>query len=167
MPSRGGLPDLSGDGIRGAILYMFNYGLPAIPPPPPAAAADPHHKLVSGIDIYLGLMRAEAVRAAQAQAKKSGTSRVAVPSGKGYYHLNISLADNKSHTPVTDAQVTMRVSDGMTTESKTLGLVAANNSVSYGNFFRFSSGNAYNIRTEIRRPGVPGTVVANFEHREP
>lgn len=167
MPGRGGMPDLSREEIRGAVLYMFNYGLPAIPPPPPTAAADPHHKLVSGLDIYFGMMRAEAVRAAQAQAEKPGAPKVDVPSGKGYYHLNISLTDNKSQTPVTDAQVTMRVSDGMTTETKALGPVAANNVVSYGNFFRFSSGNAYNITTEIRRPGVPGAVVANFEYREP
>jgi cytochrome c5 len=161
MPARGAMPDLSREEIRGAILYMFNYGLPALPPPPPTAAADPHHKLVSGMDVYLGMMRAEAVR------EKSGAAKVKVPSGKGYYHLNISLADAKSQMPVTDAQVTMRVSDGMTTETKTLGLVAANNAVSYGNFFRFSSGSAYNITTEIRRPGVPDAVVANFEHREP
>ena len=61
----------------------------------------------------------------------------------------------------------MRVSDGMTTQSKALDLVAANNAVSYGNYFRFSSGSAYNITTEIKRPGVAGTVVANFEYREP
>ena len=146
---------MSRDQIHGAILYMFNYGLPALPPPAPVAAADPHHKVVSGMDIYLGMMRAEAVRAAQAQAEKSGTAKVDVPSGKGYYHVNIALADNKSQVPVTDAQVTMRVSDGMTTETKTLGLVAANNAVSYGNFFKFSSGSAYNITTEIRRPGGP------------
>lgn len=167
MPSRGGMPDLSREEIRGAILYMFNHGLPALPPPPAGAAADPHHKVVSGIDIYLGMMRAETMRAAQAQAQKPGAAKVDVPSGKGYYHLNISLADNKSQLPLTDAQVTVRVSDGVTTETKTLGLVAANNAVSYGNFFRFSSGSAYNITTEIRRPGVPGTVVANFEYRQP
>jgi cytochrome c5 len=167
MPSRGGLPDLTREEIRHAILYMFNHGLPPVPPPPPTAAADPHHKLVSGVDIYLGMMRAEAVRAAQARTEKAGSARVKVPSGKGYYHLNISLADNKSHMPVTDAQVTMRVSDGMTSETKTLGPVAANNAVSYGNFFRFSSGNAYNITTEIRRPGAASPIVANFEYRAP
>jgi cytochrome c5 len=167
MPARGGLADLSREEIRGAILYMFNYGLPAIPPPPPSATADPHHKLVSGVDIYLGMVRAEAVRAAQAQAEKSGAAKVKVPSGKGYYHLNISLADSKTQMPVADAEVTMRVSDGMTTESKPLTLVAANNAVSYGNFFKFTSGNAYNIKTEIRRPGQAGPIVANFEYRAP
>ena len=158
MPARGALPDLSREEIRGAILYMFNYGLPPVPTPPPVAAADPHHKLVDGMDVYFGMMRADALRAAQARD---------VPAGKGYYHLNISLADNKSQVPVIDAQVTMRVSDGMTTQSKTLNPVAANNAVSYGNYFRFASGTVYNISTEIRRPGVAGTVVANFEYREP
>jgi cytochrome c5 len=170
MPARGGLPDLSDQEIRGAIVYMFNYGLPATPPPAPAAAADPadpHHKVVSGTDIYLGMIRAEEMRAAQAQAEKAGAARVAVPSGKGYYHLNISLADNKSRVPVTDAQVKVRVSDGMTTESKALGLVAANNAVSYGNYFRFSSGNSYNITAEIRRPGVAGTFEATFKFKAP
>lgn len=167
MPSRGGLPDLSREEIRGAILYMFNYGLPAIAPPPPVAAADPHHKLVSGLDIYFGMMPAEALRAAQAEAQRAGTARLDVPAGKGYYHLNVALEDHASQVPVTDAQVTMEVSDGMTSETRKLGLVAANNAVSYGNFFHFSSGSAYNITTEIRRPGVPGTVVAKFEFKAP
>lgn len=167
MPSRGGMPDLNDQQIRGAILYMFSYGLPAIPPPAPLAAADPHHQLVSGVDVYFGIMRAEAIRAAQAQAGKTGAPKVDVPSGSGYYHLNVSLADNKSQAPVTDAKVTMQVSDGMTVQSKTLNLVAANNAVSYGNFFRFSSGSAYNITTEIQRPGAAGPIVAKFEFKAP
>lgn len=164
MPSRGGIPDLSSDEIRGATLYMFNYGLPPVTPPA-AAVSDPHHKVVSGMDVYFGMIRADAVRAAQAKA--GNDSAAAIPKGKGYYHLNISLADNKSQVPVTDAQVTMRVSDGMATQTKTLGLVAANNAVSYGNFFRFSSGNVYSISTEIKRPGMAGTAVANFEYKAP
>jgi len=167
MPARGGLPDLSAQEIRGAIVYMFNHGLPPTPTPPPAAPPDPHHKVVSGTDIYLGMIRAEAMRAAQSQAKKTDAAALAIPSGKGYYHVNISLADNKSQVPVTDADVNVRVSDGMMTETKALGLVAANNAVSYGNYFRFASGNAYNITAEIRRPGVAGTIEAKFEFKAP
>jgi hypothetical protein len=114
--------------------------------------------VVDGMDVYLGMMRADAMRAAQAKE---------VPRGKGYYHLNISLADNKTQTPVGDARVTMRVSDGMSTQTKALNLVAANNAVSWGNYFRFASGNVYNIRTEIKRPGATDAMVANFEYREP
>lgn len=165
MPARGGMPDLEREDIRHATLYMFNYGLPAVTPPPPAPAADPHHKLVSGLDVYFGMMRAEAMRSAQGD--RPGTTKVAVPSGRGYYHLNISVEDNKTHVPVTDAQVTMQVSDGMTVETRTLERLAANNSVSYGNFFKFSSGNAYNITAEIKRPGTPGTVTAKFEFKAP
>jgi cytochrome c5 len=167
MPARGGMPDLSNEEIRHAILYMFNHGLPPVPPPTPAAAADPHHKLVSGMDVYLGMVKAEAMRSAQAQTEKSGAAKVAIPSGRGYYHLNISLADSQSHAPVSDAQVTIQVSDGMTTQTKPLSIVAANSAVSYGNFFRFSSGNAYNIKTEIRRAGAASPVVANFEFKAP
>ena len=165
MPSRGGLPDLSDAEIRAAIVYMFNYGVPPAPPPVPVAAADPHHKVVSGTEIYLGMMRAESMRAAYAEARSS--DKTDIPSGKGYYHVNISLADSKSQVPVTNADVTVRVSDGMTTESHTLGLLAANNTVSYGAFYRFSSGNAYNITAEIRRPGVPGTIEAKFDFKAP
>jgi cytochrome c5 len=161
MPARGGLADLSDDEIRGAIVYMFNYGVPVAAPAAPPPAPDPRHKVVAGTDIYFGMMSADSARTALA-----GTA-TEVPSGKGYYHVNISLADTRSHVPVTDAQVQVRVSDGMNDERKTLGLVAANNSVSYGNFFRLESGNAYNVTAEIKRPGVPGTIEAKFQFKAP
>ena len=164
MPSRGGMPDLERDDIRHATLYMFNYGLPAVASPPPVPVPDPHHKLVSGLDVYFGMMRADALRS---QGAKAGGTRLSIPSGRGYYHLNISVEDSKTHAPVTDAQVTMQVSDGMTVETRTLERLAANNAVSYGNFFKFSSGNSYNITTEIRRPGMPAPVTAKFEFKAP
>lgn len=166
MPARGGMPDLDRDEIRSAIVYMFNYGLPPAPPPPPEERVDPYHKQVADLDIYFGVIRAEALRA-QVAADKTRHQEHAIPSGKGYYHLNISLADRKSRRPVHDAKVSMRVSDGYSGETKDLGPMAANNAVSYGNFFRFMSGNAYNITTEIRRPGVASPVVATFEFRAP
>jgi cytochrome c5 len=166
MPARGGLPDLSDQEIRGAIVYMFNHGLPAAPPAVARALADPRHKRVAGTDVYLGMVRAEALRAAHAQAADATAMR-GIPTGKGYYHLNISLADNKSRVPVTDAEVAVQVSDGMTVQSKPLGLIAANNAVSYGNYFRFASGSAYNITAEIRRPGVAVPLKASFDFKAP
>ncbi len=164
MPARGGMPDLERDDIRHATLYMFNYGLPAVTPPAPAVAADPHHKLVAGLDVYFGMMRADALRS---QGGTVGGTRLSIPSGRGYYHLNISVEDNRTHAPVTDAQVTMQVSDGMTVETRTLERLAANNAVSYGNFFKFTSGNSYNITTEIKRAGAASPVTAKFEFKAP
>lgn len=162
MPARGGMPDLNDEDIRGAILYMFNFGLPPVQPPP-IAMPDPHHKLVAGMDVYFGFKDAEALRAAQGP----GAPKLDIPAGRGYYHLTVALADSRSHQPVADAEVTMKVSDGMSEESRKLAPLNVNNAVSYGSFFKFSSGTAYNITTEIKRPGVPGTAVAKFEYRAP
>lgn len=145
MPARGGMPDLSQNEIRGAVLYMFNYGFTPPPPAPAPVAADPYHKLVSGTDVYFGVMAR----------------------GRGAYHLNIALADNKAQTPLREATVKMSVSDGMSVETKTLQPIVANNAVSWGEMFKFASGGAYNITAEIQRPGVPGTIHAKFEFRAP
>ena len=161
MPARGGLPDLSDQEIRGAIVYMFNYGVPEVPPAPAAPPPSPNHKLIAGTDIYLGTISADALRAASKGAQSD------IPSGSGYYHFNISLVDNKSQVQVTNATVKLKVSDGMRTETKTLELVAANNVVSYGGFFRLSAGNSYNITAEIRRPDVAGTIDAKFAYKAP
>ena len=164
MPSRGGLPDLSDAEIRGAIVYMFNYGTPTAAPPAPAARPTASQGRLG--DRHLPRHDARRVDGAAYAGARSG-DKPDIPSGKGYYHVNISLADSKSQVPVTDADVKVRVSDGMTTETHTLGLLAANNTVSYGGFYRFSSGSAYNITAEIRRPGVPGTIEAKFDFKAP
>ncbi|HUP09382.1 MAG TPA: c-type cytochrome [Caldimonas sp.] len=163
MPARGGMPDLDRQDIRDAILYMFTYGLPPSPPVVAAAPPDPRHRLVSGTDVYLGMVRAEALRASQA----SPITLDEIPSGGGYYHVNVTLYDNRSQEPVTDAAVKMRVTDGMSAESKALKAEARNRPVSYGSFFHMSSGSAYWITAEIRRPGVPHPIEAKFEVKAP
>jgi cytochrome c5 len=160
MPSRGGLPQLEREELRAAVLYMFNYGLPPVTPPTEVAKADPRHKQVAGTDIFFGAMPADALRA-------SAMTKVSVPSGKGYYHLNISLADQKTGVQVKDAKVMLHVSDGMSEQSGALSPVVANDSVSYGNFFKLASGGAYNIQAEVTRPGVAKAIVTNFEFRAP
>lgn len=159
MPARGGVADLTDLELQGAVVYMFNYGVPMAPPQPPAAAvvADPYHKLVDGIEIYLGIVRADAVPPGQ---RKSGA-----PTGKGQYHLNVSLLDGKTHAAITDAQVTLKVADPFSGQSKTLAVIAANGAVSYGGYFRMQGPEPYMITAQIRRPGVPRTVEARFEYR--
>jgi hypothetical protein len=119
---------------------------------------------VAGTDIYFGLISASALRAAQ--AGKAG-AQADIPSGSGYYHINISLVDHKSQVSVTDATVKLKVSDGMRSDTKTLDLVAVNNAVSYGSFFQLASGNSYNITAAIRRPGVAAPIEAKFTYKAP
>jgi len=157
MPARGGLADLSDSEVRNAILYMFypaGAALKAAPAPAAAAPADPHRKSAGGMDVYLGIVLAESAQVTQAK-----------PSGKGYYHVNISLRDSSTNAEIKDAQVEARVSNPVGGDTKKLQLVTANNAVSYGNFFRMQGKEPYTIAVQIRRPGTPGPVEARFDFK--
>jgi cytochrome c5 len=167
MPARGGLPDLSDQEIRGAILYMFNYGVVLPPPAAPEPPSSPFHKLVAGTDIYLGMISADAIRKEQAEGRNTSAMHGGIPSGKDYYHLNLSLVDHKSQVPVSDAEVRVKVSDSFGAETRNLELMAEYNTVSYGNYFRLTSGNTYSISAQIRRPGVPNPIETRFEYKAP
>ncbi len=160
MQPRGGVADLTDAELRGAVLYMFNYGVTATPLPATAKArdtADPFHKVVTGADVYLGIMRADAMPSAQA--------RKGAPSGKDYYHLNVSLIDAKSRGSIGNAQVELRVEDPAGSETKTLDPIVANNTTSYGAYFRMLRGNPYTITARIRRPGSGVEDEAKFQYR--
>jgi cytochrome c5 len=157
MQPRGGVADLTDAELRGAVLYMFNYGVATTPLPATAKArdtADPFHKVISGADVYLGIMRADAM-----------PSRKDAPSGKDYYHLNVSLIDAKSRGSIGNAQVELRVEDPAGSETKTLDPIVANNTTSYGAYFRMLRGNPYKITARIRRPGSGVEDEAQFQYR--
>jgi cytochrome c5 len=81
MPARGGMANLTDTELRAAILYMFYpAGAELKTAAAPAAARDPRHKLVGGIEFYLGI--APAASAAVSQPR---------PSGTGYYYVNLTL----------------------------------------------------------------------------
>ena len=157
MPPRGGVPDLSDLEIQGAVVYMFNYGIPTPQALPALAPSNPYHKVISGADIHLGIVRAESIPEAQRQG--------AFPSGKGYYHLNISLFDTKTRLAITDAQVKVKVADPFGMETRTLDLVSANHAISYGGYFRMTGKNPYTITAQIERPGAAGVTEARFEYK--
>lgn len=164
MPARGGMPDLSDEQIRGAIVAMFTAG---IPPTPPAKAtpAEPYHRTVGGADVYLGVISADALRAQKAEGRDVGTMHAGIPGGKGWYHVNISLADIKGKVPITDAEVSVTVAEPMRADTRKLELIAANNAVSYGGFFRMDSGKTYNVTASIKRAGASRPVEAHFEYK--
>lgn len=159
MPARGGVADLSDLEIQGAIVYMFNYGVVTLPSPPPQApvAVSPYRRVVDGTDIYLGIVGAEAMSADPRQRN--------VPGGKGYYHVNISLFDSATRLAITDAQVKVTVADPLSADTKTLDVISANDTVSYGGYFRMSGPNPYRITAQVQRPGAATVIKAEFEYK--
>ena len=159
MPPRGGAADLSDVELRSAVVYMFNQGL-VLPTAARATAAkgdEPYHRTVAGTDVYLGILPTSSMNAAQRDAD--------APSGKGYYHLNVSLFDARTRSAISDAQVEVRVEDAIGAEIRMLKPMKINDMVSYGGYFRMTGLNPYTITAQIRRPGVAGVAEAHFEYR--
>lgn len=168
MPPRGGMNDLTESELRGAIVYMFNpvqapargasAGVPAVP--------DRNRKVVDGTEIYLGIVSAETMRAQYSKGTPESAMHGGIPTGNGYYHVNISLFDSTSRAEISDARVEVSAREPVAGgDTKRLELVTLNNTKSYGNYFRMSGSNPYTITVRIRRPGHPRTIEAAFEFK--
>ncbi len=160
MPARGGLANLTDSELRAAILYMFNPSTAAAAKPAVVARTprDFNMKVVSGIEIYLGVVPADAVR----DEKLHGGA----PSGRGYYHVNISLHDAQTKAEIKDAEVEARVANPVTGgATRKLEAMTTNDAVSYGNYFRMTGAEPYTITVRVRRPQAADTVVARFDVR--
>jgi cytochrome c5 len=170
MPARGGMADTTDAEIRNAIVYMFNPSgavasaatkSAAVAPPKPAGK----RVTVSGMEVYLGLMPAEALRAYPKESVERAMHG-GVPAGANQYHLNVSLFDAKSGAAIADAQVEVRIDEpGMTSESKRLEPMTIRNTPSYGNYFRLRAKTSYVISVRVRKPDSAEPVDARFEHR--
>jgi hypothetical protein len=170
MPPRGGQANLTDTEIRAAIAYMFN---PAGSPPGgpggakgPAAAssADPNHKIVGGIEFFLGFMPAEALRSLP-QDSVERSMHGGIPRESGYYHVNVSLLDAKSQTPIGDASVEIRLEQpGLTRMSKALEPMAVG-AASYGNYVKPVGKTAYVVTVRALKRGSTQAVEAKFDHR--
>ena len=89
-----------------------------------------------------------------------------VPSGSGYYHVNVSLLNAATKAPIGDAKVEVRLEQlGASSTSKTLEPVVINNAPSYGNYVRMRGKSTYRVTLRVQKPGSPRPVEARFEHR--
>jgi cytochrome c5 len=168
MPPRGGQANLTDSELRSAILYMYNPSAAMITTPAASAVkpspmrrTDPNHKSVDGIEIYMGYASAENIRA----LPKGSPERMmhgGVPKGSGYYHVNASLFDQKSHAPISDAQVQAQF-DWPGSFSTSLKLEPMLLGGSYGNYVKPQPGTSF-ITLRITRAGEKEAVVAQFEH---
>jgi len=167
MPPRGGQANLTDAELRSAIIYMFN---PAAVPagrttePAPRAAADPNHRTVGGIDFYLGIVSAESLRSFPKDSVER-TMHGGIPSGRGFYHVNVSLVGAKSQAPINDAQVEVRFEQpGLTSKSVVLEPIGVG-AASYGNYVNLREKISYLITVRVLTAGSSRPVEAKFEHR--
>lgn len=168
MPPRGGMADLTDSELRAAILYMFNpAGMAAeAPKTAPIPTRDPNHKIVDGVEVYLGIVSAETMRERYASADPERSFHGGIPSGSGYHHINVSLFDSKTRQAITNADVEASVSElGSGSETKKLELVDIKGVKSYGHYFRMSGRNPYRIVVRVRKPGASREVQAEFEFK--
>ena len=167
MPARGGLANLSDAEMRNAVTYMINKGdTPAKASVAPPAVSDSNRKVVDGIEIYLGVVSTESIRAQHPKPDAESKMHGGIPSGKGYYHVNISLFDSKTKTEIKDAQVEARIANPLTGETKKLEPVVINNRVSYGNYFQLSGKDPYTITVKIQAPGMARQTEAKFDYKQ-
>ena len=173
MPARGDQPDLTDNELQSAVLYMYNpAGMPApaestLATSRPVSGADtfPNKRSVGGIDIYLGLISAQNLLALP-NGSPERTMHGGVPRGAGYYHVNVSLFDEKTGAPIDDAQVQMQLEQpglaSATTELEPM-LIGVG---SYGNYIKPQPRTTYHITLRILRPqAAPRLVEAKFEHK--
>jgi cytochrome c5 len=167
MPPRGGQANLTDAELRSAIIYMFN---PAAAPAgratetAPRAPEDPNHRTAGGIDFYLGIVSAESLRSFPTDSVER-TMHGGIPSGRGFYHVNVSLVGAKSQAPINDAQVEVRFEQpGLTSKSVVLEPIGVG-AASYGNYVNLREKTSYLITVRVRTAGSSRPVEAKFEHR--
>lgn len=167
MPPRGGEANLTDSELSSAILYMINPAS-AHPTPPPQevenSAMEPNHKIVDGVEIYLGYITTQSLRDLPAGAPER-TMHGGIPRGANYYHVNVSLFEAGTHAPINDARVQMEFDwPGTATEEVNMSRMAFEGGGSYGNYVKTQPGVPCSITLRISRPEGTGTVTADFQH---
>ena len=167
MPARGGLATLTDTEIRNAILYMFSPATARTPESRGASEAvvvGPGHVIAGGMDIYLGVVSAERIRAYPKESVER-SMHGGVPSGPDYYHINVSLWDHTTSAPINNAHVGIQIEQvGVASESKNLAPMAVGTG-SYGSYVIMKQHTAYAITVRVRTPESPGMTKARFEYR--
>ena len=137
-----------------------------LPAPTAVAATGPNYKIVDGMDVYLGVVSAESIREQHTKADPERSMHKGIPGRKDSYHVNITLLDRGTKAVISDALVEAKVAEPvMGGETKKLELMAFNNAISYGNYFRMPGKDSYSITVQIRRPGISRVIETRFSYR--
>jgi len=132
-----------------------------------AAAADHSsgYKAADGLTIYYAVIPAEELRS-YPEGSPEAAMLGGIRRGKNAHHLMVAVFEGKSMTRITDAQVTVRLREvGLGWSSKHLEPLTIADALTYCNFFSFDTHALYTIVIEVRRPGFPAVVTAEFEYK--
>jgi cytochrome c5 len=166
MPPRGDKADLTDGELKAAINYMFNPAAAGGKPKAkaePAPMKDPSHKSVAGMEIYLGVLPADELRSRHGGAESEKKMYGGIPSGSGYFLVNVTLRDSRSKAEIKDAQIEARVANLLNGETLKLEPATINNTVSYGNYFKMPGKDPYTVTLKIRKAGAATAVEAKFD----
>jgi len=166
MPARGGQAALTDVEVRNAIVYMFDPGAEARaaarPAPQPAPARGPNEATVNGIEVHFGLISAERLRA-YPRGSAEATMHGGVPSGSGYYHVNVTLSDARDRARIRDAAVEVDVVQaGTATQHKPLEALRGPGAGSYGQYVRLAAKIPATVTVRIRPAGSDRATEARF-----
>ncbi|MFQ5972648.1 MAG: hypothetical protein ACE5Q3_09960 [Alphaproteobacteria bacterium] len=135
---------------------------------PSAAGHLGQTQTADGMDIYLGLVPAAALR--QSPDRYPGHEQGKIPSGKHVYHVMLALFDRSSGQRITDAIINARAAPlGLGGPQRHLDPTLVAGVITYCNYFRISPLDISVIEAEIRRPNVSRATRVRFvlePHRE-
>ncbi|HKI74615.1 MAG TPA: c-type cytochrome [Pseudomonadales bacterium] len=167
MPPRGGQANLTDSELSTAILYMIN---PASANAPktvaeqqrPGADMNPNHKIVGGVEVYMGYTTAENIRALP-QGSPELSMHGGVPQGANYYHVNASVFDAATGAPISGATVSLDLDwPGQATTVVDLQPMFMGAGGSYGNYVKTQPNVDCPMVLHIKTAG--GMVDVKFDH---
>ena len=116
---------------------------------------------IDGMDVYLGLIRVDALRQNPDQYPSHRPEKF--PSGKNVYHVMFALFDKASGVRITDAVVDATVAPlAFSGLKKNLHPTVVAGALTYCNYFRISPLDTYVIKAEIRLPEACCVFRARF-----
>jgi cytochrome c5 len=167
MPARGGLADLTDAEIRSAVVHMIGSATPQYLGAAPARSAlpDPYRRSIDGVEVHVGIVPAEALRAQRVSDAHDSAMHRGVPGGRGYYHLNVSLHESHSGAEIRGAAVRATIGNPLGAATRQLEPMRINGTLSYGHYFRIPGSEPYTVSLHIRTPETARPIDAKFEFR--
>jgi len=124
-------------------------------------------RTVAGTTIHLGIVPLKQAVQRAASSPEQVTHGLRKP-GKSDQHLVVALSDARSGQRISDADVTVTVSElGFASQEKRLQPMTTGGAPSYGNTFSMKPGAQYVIKVSVWRPGVHTATEAKFDFTRP